>query len=456
MYHRRPMRGALVFLVVVTGCMNPSRGRFPSPGGARPDDVRDGEVAFTLDAGEWYWRPHRVVEHNDHQVLFSDFASYKWITPLREVVTPSQIRAGDWFNAHGPRVGARETGDKCETKAWLIATAATPETVSATCNGGEWTWAAKDVSLPRANLVRDWGLSLAICIALAASGAWLFVFLRRRWRRARDRIEDAEWQSMRGGSARLAQDDSSATAHDSSATAHAGRLAVLRCPQCDDVVALAAESSRCKACGATVPIPPEYRRLVHARDEAARTAPAEAAALRRARLVTGKATGVALLAFAVAGWVAWSLALAHGVGIGLGWGASFAIRVAPLLVAGMAAAILLGGGRLARIVAPLAAPRDEKQRWLCRACGAPLGPDTDGLVHCDYCRAQNMIDDRLAAGARVAEQQAGSQAATIAAATAVFWNGLWRIWSIPGMVVGLACAIVTALFAVVYAVFLIA
>ncbi len=436
-------------LLLLAGCVNPGKGRFPTAG-ADPADIHDGDVAFTLDAGEDYWRPHKVKEHNDHQVLLSDFATYKWIAPMSAVVAPAQVRAGDWFRSHGAEVGAAKDDDKCDYKEWLLATAATATTVSAQCGGRERTWEKSHIGLPRAGLFGSSIVKLAGSAVALLLAAWAFALFARRRARAKERLADAEVSASTAESL-LARGER----ERGRAESRPAKLAVLRCSNCDEVVPLAAAATaRCRACGADVAMPPEYQRLVTAREEVVRLVAVEAGALRRAQVVTNPATGVVLLAVGAAWWLAYRAALARGLGDDLSWGVGFFLYVAPLLLAMVAVALYFGGGKFTVLVRPLVAPRDDKQRFVCRGCGAPLGRDSDGVTICDYCHAQNVISARLAASARAARSEAAAHKTTVAAATEVFWSTLWRIWGIPGMLVSLGFAILMLVMILLYASYL--
>lgn len=214
------------------------------------------------------------------------------------------------------------------------------------------------------------------------------------------------------------------------------QLAALTCKSCGaPVMLVASEQTECASCKAPVEIPADYVSLVRSREEIAKNLPAEAAVLRRARVLGHPAFGLVIIASAYGIWklygviaglvLAASMQSAAGV---TGFIVTFPLLFAPIAVFITGIGMLSGGAKLRGKTPALAAVKDDKG-YACRGCGAALAATTDGVAElCLYCGTQNLISAKLAASASKASATARLLDLSIRTASSAFWSRFDGIW----------------------------
>lgn len=425
---------AVLSLAVFAGCNEKQKGNL-TKAGALPEQVHDGDLAFEYDPAFYdYWMPHTIKQHDAAQVVFSDDPSRSWAVPLKDIIAAQNIQPGDLFSPHGEEVGVKDLDHDCDVDTILAVTSTGPGVISGTCGGKERTWPLKNISLPKAGLQKTLDARLGVSLAITLLGLIAFFFARIKKGAAADALAVAlaELPEHRRHSAEASP-------------AGPERMSVLRCPNCDETVPLApATATKCRACGTSVDIPPDYVKLVEARTQKTLNLAAAASSLARARLVTSPITAGVVAVIAIAVWMGQAR-------MGLPFVPGFALRMIALLTAITAVLVVsFGRGRLNSLMRPLYAPAAKGGGYGCRACGAALGTDTDGIAVCDYCHAQNLIDARLAEFATEAQSEVKALRSTIAIAAATYWAALWRALGTPLMILGGLTFLVSALLSIAF------
>jgi DNA-directed RNA polymerase subunit RPC12/RpoP len=426
-------RGALLAGLAVAclgGCIDAGKGHFAEPGFA-DGEVKPGDLLFTYLPGDQEYLATDYPKHNHHVVAVRgdvvDFGQ-GFTAHRREVVPASHLRPGVWVAVEDP---------KCPS--WVVATAVTPQGVSASCKGATVTWGLDKIYLPtRARLrLKTRNIVASVTALIGSIGALTLAFTRQS----------------------RAEEDSAAAQAAIQAVAGAGGAAggrpqeteILRCGACGAPVPLSEQGSvACRACGAAVAIPPAYGALLAARRDLVARTTRELSALRAAGLATHPAGAVVLLAIA-AGLALWLRG--HEADPNDGIAQILLVSVIGGLTFGLpfsAIGQLLGFRRLRSVVPELQARLAGDGRGFdCRSCGAPLRGMQDGAEVCLYCGAQNLIESGLTQAAAAARAGATASTLTFEAAIAQIRQAFWTALTVPffyGGFLGLLVSLAALLF----------